>query len=157
MNLRRMLVPIDFSESTAKVLQYTEALAREYRAAVTLLHVIRPDGSHHRRHVSKEQLTEELREASDRQLQKLADVLWGDDIATDVVVATGKPFLQIVNGAKEMFSDLIVMGSHTPVGAWGLFRRNTLAKVVRHAPCPVLVVHPREQGFVQNTSRQRRP
>jgi nucleotide-binding universal stress UspA family protein len=157
MNLRRILVPIDFSESTAKVLQYTGALAREYRAAVTLLHVIRRDGSHHRRNISKERLIEEMREAGEQQLRKLANELWGDEIATDIVVATGNPYLLIVSGSKEMYSDLIVMGSHTPVGEWGLFRRNTLAKVVRHAPCPVLVVHPSEQGFVRDTSHQRIP
>ena len=157
MNLRRILVPIDFSESTANVLQYTETLAREYGATVTLLHVIRPDGSHHRRNISKERLIEEIREAGEMQLWKLADALWGDEVATDAVVATGKPYLQIVGEAREMASDLIIMGGHGPVGSWGLFRRNTLAKVVRHAPCPVLVVHPFELGSIRDTSRQRIP
>jgi nucleotide-binding universal stress UspA family protein len=157
MNLRRILVPVDFSESITKALQYAEALAREYRAAVTLLHVIRPDGSHHRRNISKERLIEEMREAGEGKLRKLADELWSDEVATDAVVATGKPYLQIIREAKEMASDLIVMGGHGPVGSWGLFRRNTLAKVVRHAPCPVLIVHPFQQGSIRDTSRQRIP
>jgi nucleotide-binding universal stress UspA family protein len=62
--------------------------------------------------------------------------------------------MEIVREAKEMSFDLIVMGGHGPVGSWGLFRRNTLAKVVRHAPCPVLVVHPFKEDFIRDTSRQ---
>ena len=157
MNLQRILVPIDFSESTTNVLQYAETLARECRANVTLLHVIQPDGSHRRRNISKERLIEEMREAGEQQLRKLTDELWSGEIATDAVVATGKPCLQIVGEAEEMSSDLIIMSSHGLVGSWGLFRRNTLAKVVRHAPCPVLIVHPSKQGFIRDTSRQRIP
>ena len=95
-----------------------------------------------------------MREAGEVQLRKLANTLWGDTIATEVIVATGKPYLQIVNGAKEMFSDLIIMGGHA-AGARGLFHRNTLARVTRCASCPVLVVHPFERESVRDTSRQR--
>jgi hypothetical protein len=81
-------------------------------------------------------------------LSLLTDALWGDEIEAEAVVATGKPHLQIVNEAKEIKADLIIIGSNGTVGAWGLFRRNTTSKVVRYAPCPVLVVPLFGRGFV---------
>ena len=62
--LRRILVPLDFRDSTVEVLQTAAAFAREYRATVTLLHVVKPDGSHVRRNISRERLIEELSEAT---------------------------------------------------------------------------------------------
>jgi nucleotide-binding universal stress UspA family protein len=73
-------------------------------------------------------------------LNQLIDVLWADEVKAEAVVAIGKPHRQIVNEAREANADLIIMGRHGLVGAWGLFRRNTVSKVVRYAPCPVLVI-----------------
>jgi hypothetical protein len=44
--LRRILVPVDLLDSTLAVLQYAAAFAREYKATITLLHIVEPDGSH---------------------------------------------------------------------------------------------------------------
>jgi nucleotide-binding universal stress UspA family protein len=148
MRLRRILVPIDFGESTIEALRYAAAFAREYKATITLLHVVKPDGSEAKRELAS--VSEDLVEKGERQLRKLIDVIWGDEIVTDIVVATGKPYLQIVNEAKETSADMILMASHGPVGTWGLIRRGTATKVVRHAPCPVLVVRPFGHGFVRD-------
>lgn len=157
MKLRRILVPIDFSDSTARVLQYAAAFAGEFKTAITLLHVVKPDGSHVRRNIPVERLVDEMGEAGETQLRKLVAAIWGDDIATDIVVATGKPYRQIINEAKEMNSDLIIMAGPDAVGSWGLFRRDTTTKVVRRAPCPVLVVPALERGFMVGASVEKRP
>ena len=146
--LRRILVPVDFRGTTVEALRYAAAFAREYKATITLLHVIEHDGSHVRRYISKERLIDELREAGESQIRQLVDVIWGNEIAVDIVVASGKPDLQIVNGARETKADMIIMASHGIIGSWGFFRRSTMARVVRHAPCPVLVVPAFERGFV---------
>ena len=140
MKLQRILAPVDFSESTANTLHYAAAFAREFGAAITLLHVVKPDRPCITHGITRTQLAEEMVEAGECQLSQLIDALWGDEIEAEAVVAVGKPDLQIVNEAKETRTDLIVMGSHGAVGAWGLFRRNTTAKVIRYAPCPVFVV-----------------
>jgi len=157
MQLCRILVPVDFSAATTKVLQHAAAFAREYKALMTLLHVVAPDGSHVKRNISRQRLIEEMSEASEDQLRKLADVLWAEEIATDVVVATGRPYLQIVNEAREMNSDMIIMASPGVIGTWGLFRRNTTAKVVRYASCPVLVVQAFARGLVADAPVERYP
>jgi len=149
LQLRRILVPLDFRDSMVIALQYAAAFAREYKATITLLHIVEPDGSHGKRKISRERWIEEMSEIGESQIRKLVDVIWGEEIVTDVVVAGGKPYQQIVNEARETNADMIIMANHGAVGSWGFFRRNTTAKVVRHAPCPVLVVPPLEHGFVR--------
>jgi nucleotide-binding universal stress UspA family protein len=153
LRLRRILVPIDFGERTAEALRYAAAYAREYKAVVTLLHVVKPGDWKARRGVSH--LAEDPTEIGERQLRKLVDVIWGDEIATDIIVATGKAHEQIVNEAKETKADMIIIASYGPVGAWGLIRRGTATWVVRHAPCPVLVVGPFERGFAADGAAER--
>ena len=147
-------MPIDFSDSMATALHYAVAFAREYHAAVTLLHVVKPDGVNGKRDILDPQLIRqligEMKEVHELRVHQLANVLWGYEIVTDTVVAIGKPHLQIVNEAREMPADLIIMASHGPVGHWGLFRGNTVAKVIRTAPSPVLVVDDLEKGFITN-------
>lgn len=153
MRLGRILVPIDFGETTVATLQYAAAFAREYKATITLLHVVRPDDSEAKWDLSC--VTEDPVETGERQLRKLVDVIWGEEISTDILVATGKPHLQIVNEAKETRADMIIMASHGTVGAWGLIRRSTTTKVVRQAPCPVLVVQPFGRGFAMDAGGER--
>jgi len=140
MRLQRILAPVDFSESMPGTLQCAAAFAREYGAAVTLLHVVRLDRSCNTRAATRAQAAEEIREAEECQLNQLIDVLWANEVEAEAVVAIGKPHRQIVNEAREANADIIIMGRHGPVGTWGLFRCNTVSKVVRCAPCPVLVI-----------------
>ena len=148
LQLRRILVPLDFRDSMVIALQYAAAFARQYKATITLLHIVEPVGPELRRNISRDQLIEELSEVGESQIRKLVDVIWGEEIVTDIVVAGGKPHQQIINEAKETNADMIIMANHGAVGAWGFFRRGTTAKVVRHAPCLVLVVPALEHGLV---------
>jgi nucleotide-binding universal stress UspA family protein len=155
LQLRRILVPVDLLDSTLAALQYAAAFARQYKATITLLHIVEPVGQELRRNISRERLIEEMSEVGEYQIRKLVDVIWGEEIVTDVVVAGGKPYQQIVNEAKETNADMIIMANHGAVGSWGLFRRSTTQKVVRHAPCPVLVVPAYERGFVVGAPSER--
>src|ERR1039457_3098872 len=155
LQLRRILAPVDLLDSTLAALQYAAAFAREYKATITLLHIVEPDGSHVRRNISRERLVEEMSEIGECQIRKLVDVIWGEEIVTDIGVAGGKPYQQIVNEAKETNADMIIMASHSAVGSRGFFRRSTTEKVVRHAPCPVLVVPALERGFLVGASVER--
>jgi len=153
MRLRRILVPVDLGETTIEALRYAAAFAREYKATITLLHVVKPDGLEAERDPSG--APDDLVETGECELRRLADAIWGDEIVTDIVVATGEPCRQIINEAKETAADMILMASHSPVGAWGLVRRGTATKVVRYAPCPVLVVRPFGQGFIGDGAAKR--
>ncbi len=155
--LQRILAPVDFSESMAGTLQHAAALAREFGAAITVLHVVKPDRSCLTRWITPAEPAEELRDAGECQLGRLIDVLRGDEIEAEVVVAIGEPDRQIVNEAKETNADLIVMGTRGAVGAWGRFRHTLASKVVRNAPCPVLAVPLFQRGFMMDNPALRSP
>jgi nucleotide-binding universal stress UspA family protein len=156
LKLQRILAPVDFSYSMARTLQYAAALARKFGAAITLLHVVKPDRSRLTRWITHAELAEEIRDAGECQLSQLIDVLWRDEVEAEVIVAVGEPHLQIVNEAKEIKADLIILGSHGEVDAWRLFRCNTTTKVIQYAHCPVLVVPLVERGFVVDSRVLRR-
>ncbi len=59
----------------------------------------------------------------------------------DVIVRTGHSYTTILDVAEEVDSDLIIIASHRP-GLQDYLLGSTAAKVVRHAPCSVLVVRP---------------
>src|SRR5689334_9990612 len=87
LQLRRILVPIDFRDTTVAALRHAAAFARQYKATITLLHIVEPAGPELRRNISRDRLIEELSEVGESQIRKLVDVIWGEEIVTDVVVA----------------------------------------------------------------------
>ena len=75
---------------------------------------------------------------SQRVIEQLK-VLAADDAAIDVKVISGKAGMAISELAGDMACDLIIVGSHSP-GLQGYFLGSTAARIVRRAPCSVLVV-----------------
>jgi nucleotide-binding universal stress UspA family protein len=80
----------------------------------------------------------ELQHAND-ELSSTAQALHGIDV--DKRVEVGDPATTICEVAKELGVDVIVVGSHGRTGFSRLFLGSTSEHVIRHAPCPVLVVH----------------
>jgi nucleotide-binding universal stress UspA family protein len=66
--------------------------------------------------------------------------------ATFGSVRTGTPFLEIINSAKDLPADLVVMGTHGRTGLKHMLIGSVAEKVVRKSPCPVLTVkHPHHE------------
>jgi nucleotide-binding universal stress UspA family protein len=72
----------------------------------------------------------------------------GPDIKTSTVVQLGKPYEEIISLAKARRVDLIILATHGYTGVERLFLGSTTEKVIRHAPCPVLVVREKERDFL---------
>lgn len=133
LELRYVLVPIDFSARSEAALHYARALAARCGARVELVHVVDSatvDGfvGHANPVVWQEAL-----EGSRR---KLIDLARGDPIK----VLEGRPADLIIDHAQAVKADLIVMGSLGRTGLERLLVGSVAERVVRLAPCPVLVV-----------------
>jgi len=89
LQVRRILVPIDFRDTTVVSPAVRGGVCRQYKATITLLHIVEPDGSELRRNISSERLIEEMSEVGERQIRKLVDVIWGDEIVTDMWLPAG--------------------------------------------------------------------
>lgn len=149
--LKRILVPIDFSPLSKKALQYALRFAEEFQAGLTLLHVIEPDvlPAFDGLMIAPQISSNGNRTKRANRLKVLASSM--AIRATKYVqstVRTGLAANEIVEAAKESDVDLIVIATHGFTG-WKHFAiGSTAERVVRAAPCPVLVVREREHEFV---------
>ena len=151
--LKKILVPTDFGEAADAALNYARALARNFDASIDVLHVAED--------VSARLLAGEMYVAVPQALQQdvenaarkqLDDRLIDNDPdplpVRPVVFASNAPAMSIVSYAKETGADLIIMGTHGRGPVAHLLMGSVAERVVRLAPCPVLVVRHPEHEFV---------
>jgi nucleotide-binding universal stress UspA family protein len=141
--LKKILVPVDFSECSTKALQYAIPLAKQFDAELTLLHVVQPYPAVPEMYP----VSAESGRDADKELEVLQRTTC-DAVASQTCLRVGTPHLEIVRAAKELGADLIVISTHGHTGLAHVFLGSTAERVVRHAGCPVLVVREREHEFV---------
>ena len=144
--IRRILVPTDFSDEAKHALRSAVELARIGQSEVVLVHVIEPPvypvnlgiGP-----VVVPPLEQDLRERLAQALEQLRQQETGT-LASRVLIRDGRPFLEIVRAAADEHADLIVIATHGYTGLKHVLLGSTAERVVREAPCPVLVVRRRD-------------
>lgn len=146
MPVTRILCPVDFSEVSRHALDHAVALAHQYRASVTALHVIAPVVS---LIPSPEAplyppvvLTPEDIEQYRHELQGFV----GEEVGAETVachVLEGAPLGTIIEYASTNGVDLIVLGTHGRSGLERVMLGSVTERVLRKSPCPVLTVPPR--------------
>lgn len=142
MAAQRFLVPVDFSEYANQALEYAIGLANKLGARLTLLHVIQPlplggvDMGVVLPYTYIQDLEAEIMNSMHDYLERVTAA----GLAGDIAVVHGVPFHEIVETAKVQQVDLIVMGTHGRTGLQHVLLGSVAEKVVRLAPCPVLVV-----------------
>ena len=153
--LKKILVPTDFSDASGKALEYAAVFAPQFGAAITLLHIAEV-GSMGYEHGAGDfpRMEAQLRIAAEKQI---ADCVKGG-AAVEIQVRRGWPFggkrayHEIVEAAREQHTDLIIISTHGLTGLDHLIMGSTAERVVRCAPCPVLVVRGREHEFIATKS-----
>jgi len=150
-SLRRILVPIDFSEPSKNALRYAVSFAKHFGAELILVYVVEPtvypaDFSFGQ--VGIPNIEKELRERGQRELERLIKTDVAGQVVARSVIRTGKPFLEIINFAQKEDVDLIIIATHGHTGVEHIIFGSTAEKVVRRAPCPVLVVRSPEHEFI---------
>jgi nucleotide-binding universal stress UspA family protein len=141
MTVHHVLVPLDFSTYAEQALDYAIALAQKLQARVTLLHVIQPPAF-----VNVEgglwptsTFLQDLEAAVTRDMEGYLARVTAAGLEGEMVVVHGVPFQEILDTAKARQVDLIIMGTHGRTGLTHVFLGSVAEKVVRLAPCPVLV------------------
>lgn len=158
MRLESILVATDFSPQAEAAVEQAITLARRAGAAVTLLHCEPLSGV---AVLSAEpiiippQVTERLRGDRNRHLEEVAARISEDnpDLVVQPLLKSGEPSDGIVEAARHLAADLIVLGSHGAGGVDRFLLGSVTERVSRLAHCPVLVVrgeaeHVRDFGSV---------
>jgi len=147
--LKQILVPIDFSDCSKKALQYALPLAKEHQAALTLLYVVPPAyGAGEYGGIDYAQLEASMREGGERELAKLAVDEVRGEVTADTLVRIGSPAVNIIEVARSLPADLIVISTHGRTGLKHVLLGSVAEHVVQRAPCPVFVVREREHEIL---------
>jgi universal stress protein A len=144
---RNFLVPIDFSEHSKETIEYATQLAALTGAIIKLLHVFQiPEdleafyqGLYIESDLIKNHM-EMAKRKTNEQLSVVTEQILAKGFEVESILRFGNPYEEIVNAAKELGADLIVIGSHGSTGLGRLLLGSTAERVLRYAPCAVLVV-----------------
>lgn len=140
--LRRLLVAYDFSDFSELALKYALSLAQEHQAELHLLHVL-PRGSVSETEIAWYPLGKET--AYNQTAQRLQRAIPPEAHLWCQIkhgVSEGQPYREILNYAENHAIDLISLGAHgAGFGMRALFGSN-VDRVLRQAPCPVMVARP---------------
>jgi nucleotide-binding universal stress UspA family protein len=136
----RVLIAIDESPFAAKALDAGAALARLTGAQVGLVFVVDPRGAvAPEGGVSAGEMLDILR-AEGKQLLRSAEGKAALPAKPWHFLREGHPADEIVAAAREWGASYIVIGTHGRTGVSRLLMGSTAEAVVRHAPCPVLII-----------------
>ncbi|MGZ4961282.1 MAG: universal stress protein [Limisphaerales bacterium] len=147
--LQKILVPVDFSECSKKALVYALAMAKQFGAALTVLHVVPPYYAADPYGLTQyERIEGELRAVGEKKLKTLVHEYVPDEVEANVVVTNGRAATEIVEIARTQEADLIVISTHGYTGLKHVVFGSTAEHVVRHATCPVLTVREHQNEFI---------
>jgi nucleotide-binding universal stress UspA family protein len=147
----KILAPVDFSPFSEKALKYGIALAMNFEASLAALHVMdQPVQPTHYQLGDNllMMLQPDLESRTHQALQQMMKRLAPKDMDYSTAYVFGRAYAEIVNYAARNDVDLMVIGTHGLSGLQQFLLGSTAAKIVRHAPCPVLTVKAKEKDFI---------
>ena len=150
LNLKKILVPIDFSPMSKKAFQDALRFAERFGCEIVLLHVIEPETAIAGTPLAVDIFSqpEEDTSAAKAELACLAASSHKHANSFTSAVRIGHAPNEITKAAKEMDIDLIAIATHGYTSWRHLCIGSTAERVVRTAPCPVLVIREKEREFV---------
>jgi nucleotide-binding universal stress UspA family protein len=150
--MNAILVATDFGETSDAALVYGRNLARTFGARLYVVHIAEDVSATAGQELFAGDLHELQAEVVETVTTRLYASLNDNDLtalgAKPVVRVASNPANAIIEYAKEAHVDLIVVGTHGRGPMSHLLMGSVAEHVVRHAPCPVLVVRPNEHEFV---------
>jgi universal stress protein A len=146
--LKKILVPLDFSPASDNAFKYALHLGQHFGAQLHVIHVLEPVLSP--RFAGLPEAPAFLKKSLQRRKKNLrarADSAGAAGVATKLVHRAGLPAHEIVEAAKDLDVDLVIIATIGHTGWKHFCIGSTAERVVRAAPCPVLVVREKEHAF----------
>ena len=141
LSLKTIIVPVDFSPPSMTALRYATRLAEQFGSVLRLVHVVEPAPFlNDLPNVALARTDQEIAKEARLKLQATAQQEIEELVPVYPEVRIGKAYNEIVAAAKVSGADLIVIATHGYTGLKHALLGSTAERVVRHAPCPVLVV-----------------
>lgn len=141
----RILFPVDFSESSGKIVPYVQTVAQKFGSQIHILFAARVFDhftSIYVPHPSINKFEKELIEGAEKRLYEFMDENFKEFPQTKTAVAAGDPSEEIINYIQEHKIDLVIMGTHGRKGMDKILFGSVAERVVKTAQVPVMVVNP---------------
>ena len=149
-DIKKVLVPIDFSDYSKSALKYAAEFAQKFSADMFLVYVVEPviyPPDFSMGQIAIPSVNAEWDIKAKEELDKLAGSEIPDSVKVLTIIKTGKPFIEIIETAAEEDVDIIIIATHGHSGMEHILFGSTAEKVVRKAPCPVLTLREPIKGF----------
>ncbi len=141
MEIKKILVPVDFSENSKKILDSASDIAGKFGAALSVVFVVQSFDDYSGffvPHMPVAKFEEEMVQGAE---QKMDSFLGGYE-GLEAKVLIGDVGEEVVRYAEEIGIDMIIMGTHGYKGLEKVMFGSVAEKVVKTAPCPVLTINP---------------
>jgi nucleotide-binding universal stress UspA family protein len=142
-NIDKILLAIDFSDSSMHACEYAVTLATKFNSQLIVLHVINEPvdlRGFYVPHISFERLEQEIEAGAMKMMEKFASTALSSFSRYETCIVSGIPYDEIIKKAEDENASLIVLGTHGRTGIDHLLFGSTAERVVRTAKCPVLTI-----------------
>lgn len=154
-NIKKILVPIDFSECSSNALRQAVHLARTFMATIEIMHVITPV---YITPTSSEMLIpfndinykKMLKNAEKKLLSIAKEIQTNESVNVTVTAQLNVVYTGILARAKKTKADMIIMGTHGTSGIKEFFAGSNAFKVVQHSECAVLTIQKKTASKIKN-------
>ena len=143
--MKTVLAPVDFSAVTNRVIADAIKIARPLKGRIILLHVVPPPLAIRNVLPAVEDVKMRSHAASKEADQKLSDLKRAFQRrfpSIGLIHVIGAPVASIIQQARELEANYIVIGSHGHTAAYDMVMGSVASGVIKEAPCPVLVIPP---------------
>jgi len=145
--IKKILIPLDFSKTSLKALVHAVFMAKLYRAEITLFHaseglMVNTEPGYFVPPQFQQDYEEHMMDQSEKHLQAIVERVKkkGVENVKCLSLMGGRTPKEILDTAKKLKSDLIIMGTHGVSGVKEFFLGSNTFRVIRDARCPVLSV-----------------
>ena len=142
---KKILFPVDLSESSEKILPYVQAVAKKFEAKIHILFAARVFEYFSSIYVpvpSINKFEKEIIDGAEKKLYEFIDKYFKEYPGTKNVVVSGDASEEIINYVESQGIDLIIMGTHGRKGMDKIIFGSVAERVVKTSPVPVMVVNP---------------
>lgn len=149
-SIHKTLVPIDFSDYSKNSLRYAVNFAEKFNSEIILLYVVEPilyPTDLTLGQIVLPSIDIDLEARAREELEKLVNTEIRPEQKVKTLIKSGKPYIEIIETAKDEDVDLIIISTHGHSGIEQVLFGSTTDKVVRKAPCPVLTLREPLKGF----------
>jgi len=144
--LRKILVPVDFSECSLDALEYAVVVAQQAKASLMLLHVSEPPSYGLDFTIGQSKARRSEVSTWTKRLEELVSSHQPSHVPMESQLRGGVPADSILDSARTLLCDLIVIGTHGRRGISHAISGSVAEAVLRKALCPVIAVRSQKSG-----------